>query len=70
MNYSTRSLRAGIAIGVLVVLGLIGADALGQFRAGAEYNYDALAVISIVGLSAVVVLFGWNVVQYAIKRNK
>ena len=70
MNYKARSLRAGIAVAILVIVGLLGADAFGQYRAGADYNYDAFAIVAIAGLSVVFVLFLWNAVQYSLKHDK
>lgn len=70
MNYKARSLRAGIAVTILAVLGFLVADALGQARAGAEYNYSLFTLILSVGLSTVVLLFGYNVTELILNKRK
>lgn len=68
MNNKSRSTRAGIAVTILIVLGFLVADALGQARAGAEYNYNLFTLVLSIGLSVVVLLFGYNAIEYS--RNK
>lgn len=70
MNYKTRSARAVTAIMLMGVVLMFTADALGHARVGAEYNYSLYAVVSISLLALAVVLFAWNVAQYALKRDK
>ena len=70
MNYKTRSLRAGSAVTLIAFAFFIGADALGQFRAGAEYRYEIAVPFIVTTLALAVALFAWNAVQYAVKRNK
>ena len=70
MNYKTRSVRAGIAVALLVLVTLINVDALAHIRAGAEYRFDLAMNITLVGVALAVALFAWNAVQYAVKRNK
>lgn len=70
MNKKTRSLRAGIAFGLLVLAMFLGADALAQLRGGAEYNWELFISIEYTALALAVVLFAWNVIQYAVKHNK
>ena len=70
MNQNTRSLRAVIAVMLLLAVAMLTADALGHTRVGAEYNYSLYAVISIALGAVAVALFAWNVVQYAVKRNR
>lgn len=70
MNKKSRSLRAGTAVTILAVLGLLVADAIGQARAGAEYNYSLFTLVLSIGLSVVVLLFGYNVIEYALSKRK
>lgn len=70
MNYKTRSLRAGIAVGLLSLAVFLGADAFAQYRAGAEYRWELFTVIEVSAVALAVALFAWNSVQYAVKRNK
>lgn len=70
MNTKARSTRAGIAVAILAVLGLIIADAIGQARAGAEYNYSLFTLALSIGFSAVVLLFGYNVIELALSKRK
>lgn len=70
MNKKSRSLRAGTAVTILAVLGLLVADAIGQARAGAEYNYSLFTLVLSIGLSVVVLLFGYNVTEYALSKRK
>lgn len=70
MNKKSRSLRAGTAVTILAVLGLLVADAIGQARAGAEYNYSLFTLALSIGLSVVVLLFGYNVIEYALSKRK
>lgn len=70
MNYKARSTRAVIAIMLMGVALMLTADAVGHARVGAEYNYSLYAVVTLPLLALAVVLFAWNVAQYALKRNK
>lgn len=70
MNYKARGTRAVIAVGLLTLAVFLGADALAQLRAGAEYRWELFAVIETSAVALAVALFSWNAVQYAVKRNK
>lgn len=70
MNNKTRSLRAGSAVTLIILAVFIGADALGHLRGGAEYRYEISVPFIVTMLALAVVLFAWNAVQYAVKRNK
>lgn len=69
MNYQARSLRATLAVMLLVTVAMLGADALGHARVGAEYDYTLFSVVAMSTLAVSASLFVWNVVQYAVKRG-
>lgn len=68
MNYKTRSLRAGSAVTLVMLALLIGADALGHLRGGAEYRYEISVPFIVTMLALAVVLFAWNAIEYAVKK--
>lgn len=70
MNYKARGTRAVIAVGLFTLGMFLGADTLAQLRGGAEYRYEVAIPIIVTTLALAVVLFAWNVVEYAVKRNK
>ena len=70
MNYKTRSLRAGSAVTLIAFAFFIGADALGHLRGGAEYRYEIAVPFVVTTLALAVVLFAWNAIQYAVRKNK
>lgn len=70
MNYKTRSLRAVSAVMLVGMSLLYSADALAHLRVGAEYNFGLYSAVTAGTLAVAVLLFSWNVVQYAVKRRK
>lgn len=70
MNNKTRSLRATSAVMLLVLVAFINADAFAHVRTGAEYRFDFALNITLAGIALAAVLFAWNAIEYAVKRNK
>ena len=70
MNNKTRSLRATSAVMLLVLVAFINVDALAHIRVGAEYRFDFALNITIAGIALAGVLFAWNVIEYAVRKNK
>lgn len=65
MNKKFRSARAGVAVVAIAFAVAIKGDEFAQVRAGAEYYHDMANVAVAVAVGVAVVLFAWNVVQYA-----
>jgi hypothetical protein len=60
----SRGVVAGVAMSVLVLALLIGADAVGNALAHTEYRYELAGAVIAGALVVSIALFAWNVLTY------